>query len=140
MIHRYGYQITLLILEPFTYIDDVNKCKCHLFLLELDRKNVDYMWHSIPGEQSTTSNAYTIFLSICLFVKYIIRQQIMLREPCYRHILVESIWKILHRNLFTLLYKNLVVTLCTQITLLLDPMSYFRCQAREKLSPIYRIC
>ena len=58
MIHRYSYQITLLILEPFTYIDDVNKCKCHLFLLELDRKNVDYMWHSIPGEQATTFHAY----------------------------------------------------------------------------------
>ena len=138
MIHRYSYQITLLILEPFTYIDDVNKCKCHLFLLELDRKNVDYMWHSIPGEQSTTYNAYIIFLSICLFVK--IYNKTADCVTCYRHILVESIWKIFHRNLFTPLYKNLVVTLCTQITLLLDPMSYFRCQAREKLSPIYRIC
>ena len=66
MIHRYSYQITLLILEPFTYIDDVNKCKCHLFLLEVDRKNVDYMWHIIPGGQSNTFNTYVIF---CIYVE-----------------------------------------------------------------------
>ena len=57
----------------------------------------------------------------------------------YRNMLEESIWKILHRKLFTLLYKNLLLTLCAQITLLLDRISYFRYQPREKFSPIYRM-